>query len=706
MDNTDNNPPPAKHTNPLRTPADFAPPPQTAVLHLIRHYVPLILKYWWVILPFVVGACFWKWNQIKQEPEQYVCHAKLKITGFVAGRTEGDRFQFQEIHMGFLRNQVIAMQSPTVIEGAHNYLKATQQDYQRSPVSLTAQNIENSTYFQLSAEGSDPKYTQAFLNACIDQFLKMKDDEKDDSFSKKISNVNAQIAVKERELTDLENQLKIFEAENNIAFIEEQASAAGRRLVRLNEELADLKKTYDLMQRFENEGVNIDPSDLLNTRDGITRTSQLRQSPHYVRTAQQLRILEADKARLLKNLTTKHPKIRAIDNQIEQYQIMLDTYASQANVDILRQRRSIEIQIENLQQEIAEWHLKSVDLSKRLNTYKTLNSQIERAKMAYERAMDDAKSLELVRDFDQETITVDQYATRPVIKSKEEVKRIAKSGALGFVAGLGIVLLIIKWNEKIYQPSDLPNEFPLQVAGHIPRVHTKGRVELLQENDQRFAFIESFRSLRSYLIMQLNHLQQEGNTSKIIAVTSAVPSEGKSTVSTNLAISMSLAQNRTLLVDSDMRKGTLHDSFKVPSEPGFVQILRGEEPWWETIVQTPYPNLHFLPRGNIAMTSSELLLSNKCHEFFEEIIYHYDYIVLDTPPVLATDDMANLIQKVDGAILVARTGLSTQKGVRSAMQMLTSRNANMMGYVLNSCEGSSSGYYYKYKYYGNYGSIE
>ena len=101
------------------------------------------------------------------------------------------------------------------------------------------------------------------------------------------------------------------------------------------------------------------------------------------------------------------------------------------------------------------------------------------------------------------------------------------------------------------------------------------------------------------------------------------------------------------------------------------------------------------------MTSSELILGSSCKQFFDIISNHYRYIVVDTPPILATDDMANLIPYVDKILLVARLSLSQKKSVEQALNMLEARNGNIMGYVLNSCESSTTNYY-NYRYYGKY----
>ena len=164
---------------------------------------------------------------------------------------------------------------------------------------------------------------------------------------------------------------------------------------------------------------------------------------------------------------------------------------------------------------------------------------------------------------------------------------------------------------------------------------------------------------------------------------------------------MASTGSRVLLVDADARKGALHERFEVPATPGLTEVL-GEGVSWEGIVQpTKYANLWLMPQGKFASHVSELFVSEVTKRFLEEASAKYDYVILDTVPVMAADDVTSLAPHVDGVLFVIRAEFTSARVARAALYSLDQRQVRVLGLVFNSARPSFEDYYY-YRYRGYY----
>lgn len=198
-------------------------------------------------------------------------------------------------------------------------------------------------------------------------------------------------------------------------------------------------------------------------------------------------------------------------------------------------------------------------------------------------------------------------------------------------------------------------------------------------------------------------MAETGERPKTILVTSSVPNDGKSLTASNLAITMASAGSRVLLVDADLRKGFLHRRFDLPAEPGLSEVL-SKGSGWEAVAQaTRFSNLFVLPAGGRTAQPSELFISEATRTFLREAAAKYDYVILDTVPVMAANDVMSLAPQVDGVLFVIRAVFTSGRVARAALEALYQRQARVLGLVFNGVRPSSIYYYYRYKdYYRTY----
>ncbi|SHE82216.1 CpsD/CapB family tyrosine-protein kinase [Caloramator proteoclasticus] len=221
------------------------------------------------------------------------------------------------------------------------------------------------------------------------------------------------------------------------------------------------------------------------------------------------------------------------------------------------------------------------------------------------------------------------------------------------------------------------------------------------EKNPKSPISESYRTLRTNI--QFSSFDKDIKT---IVVTSSAPGEGKSTTIGNLALVMAQSGKRVLLIDADLRKPTVHKKFKLSNQTGLTNILIEDKNPFE-VIQKYSDNLYILTSGILPPNPAEVVASNKLRNFINEMKNHFDYILLDSPPVIAVTDAQILSSFLDGVILVVSSGEAEKELVKKAKDLLDKVNANIIGVVLNKLElKSRKGYGYYYYYYGEEGSAK
>lgn len=168
----------------------------------------------------------------------------------------------------------------------------------------------------------------------------------------------------------------------------------------------------------------------------------------------------------------------------------------------------------------------------------------------------------------------------------------------------------------------------------------------------------------------------------------------------NLAITLALGGARVLLVDADLRKGLLHRRFGLETTAGFTEVITGNADWEKVVLQTSMANLTLLPRGGTCRNPGELFLKTSTHGLIKQLAENYDYVIIDTAPVMAADDVTSLAPHVEGVLFVIRANYTSGRVARAALELLYQREVEVLGLVFNGVQTDSGDYYYyRYKDY-------
>ncbi|MFE1242840.1 CpsD/CapB family tyrosine-protein kinase [Fictibacillus sp. NPDC058756] len=214
---------------------------------------------------------------------------------------------------------------------------------------------------------------------------------------------------------------------------------------------------------------------------------------------------------------------------------------------------------------------------------------------------------------------------------------------------------------------------------------------LVADLNSKSPVFESYRTLRTNI--QFASVDQE---IKKIVITSPKPGEGKSTTVANLAIAFAQQGKKVLLIDADLRKPTVANTFSLPNTSGLTNVLSRQSNLEQVVQQSAVENLYILTSGPLPPNPSELLGSNSMKELVSKAENEFDIILFDSPPVLAVTDAQVLTNLSDGTILVVRSGSTDQDAAKKAKDLLQVGNSRLLGVVLNSKKQKQDQYYYYY----------
>ncbi|MGE8017825.1 CpsD/CapB family tyrosine-protein kinase [Peribacillus frigoritolerans] len=217
----------------------------------------------------------------------------------------------------------------------------------------------------------------------------------------------------------------------------------------------------------------------------------------------------------------------------------------------------------------------------------------------------------------------------------------------------------------------------------------KKPVNIIAHNNPKSPITEQYRLIRTNI--QFSSIDQEMKT---IVVTSSEPNDGKSTTAANLAVVLAQEGKQVVLVDADLRKPAVHYAFNLSNIQGLTSVLTKQTNLGKAIAKTDVPNLDILTSGPIPPNPTELLNSKAIEIAIAELKGTYDYIIVDTPPVLVVADSQVVANRCDGVILVVASGKTNKQSAVKAKELITKANTTLLGVVLNGIDMDNSNYYY------------
>ena len=656
-----------------------------------------VRRFWWLpAITVVAGFSTAAWLN-SREPTRYMSTAKMVVAGKM---NLGTGAAYQENSEDFLGTQAAIIQGELVAKRAQKILAEQGLTHPKSAVDVSATFVPRTAIFELSATGTDPDYTQAILQATMQAFFEVRQDIRRQRSESASAAVSREVARVQKELDGATQELNDFQRQFSTMSPLDDITATSGYLNTLRQKIADLR----LERSGSSTSSGTDPSTAAAAipidSDSVSGAGQNDAGQDRVAaTQEELSLLEAERQRMLKNLKPAHPKIRQLDSKIAEDKNRLTVLRNQQKdhrndqiASIGRERTALEKEIEQKQAHLDE-------LNKNLSRYQNLKSRVDSSRNTYNQLVSQLQSIDVGQRLEQEPIAILENAGKAMRVAGARLTNLLKFGLLGLGFGLGGLLLCSRLAPRFMTIEAVTRVLNLPVVGKILRDRwiSKQRT-VLDCTRKHIGIAESFRHLRSSILRR----PQESLAIQCLAVTSAVPREGKSLVAANLAIALAATNARTLLIDGDMRRGKLHQLFGVASGPGLSDLLTRQKSLPGTVQETRMPHLYLMSCGQRIENIAEHLLSFGLSDLRRELKSQFDYILIDTPPVLAADDSVALAAYADTTLFVVRLGLSRPRDAVTAMAELELRRIRVSGVVVNSVPKRFIGH----RFYGYHNLLE
>ena len=415
-----------------------------------------------------------------------------------------------------------------------------------------------------------------------------------------------------------------------------------------------------------------------------------------------------------------HPSVRQIDKQID---MVREHYGKQPTADA-NNSDFLQVYVESLKEELlmAQEKMSKYDrlfaqeqgAAKELATFQiqdeTFQSEIHRMHQMFDVVLKRLDEINLIKDYggiDAQVICPPEvgYQVRPQL-----LKVMLAAAFLGLLSGIGMVYLRDMLDQRFRGPDEVSKQLGLPIMGHIPLIPEASSEEVAANGDASQPVpnhglctyydplggpAEAYRAVRTSL-----YYSAEVAGQRVIQITSPGPGDGKTTLAANLAVAMAGSGKRVLLVDADFRRPRVDAYFGIQEGVGLSSIVAGDAEFPDAIYKTAIQNLWVVPCGKRPNNPADLLASRRFKEFIDYQRELYDFVILDTPPVLAVTDPGVVAPRVDAVLLVIRLSKDSRKTATQAAETLKGLGARIVGVVINGI-GSGKLYGGKYKYWGS-----
>jgi capsular exopolysaccharide synthesis family protein len=580
---------------------------------------------------------------------------------------------------------------------------------------LDVEGIRDSRLAEVRYTDADPERARKVLARICDSYVEGNLDQVLESTNSAVDWLRGQLVSLKIDLEKSELKLHEYKKDKNVlsVSIDDQSNMLRAEMTRLNEALTDLRARREHAQARRAELMKVqasDPADLPAAElMGSDLLQQLRSS--YVLASQDLEAARAS------GKGDEHPDVKALKAKVDESRVAI--LAEVKNI-----QRVVDSDWDGLNKEVVgmtrlleEAKQRALDLNLLEIEYKRLVRDKDTNERLFGIVTERTKESDLTRMLRVNNIRVVERPAKPTAPVSPVVPLNLGMGlATGLLLGVSLALGREQLDRSIKTPDDLERAHGLLFLGLLPSMDSpppgkKGAIvpktpdtppELIVHYQPTSGTAEAARALRTNILyMSPDHPFQT------LLVTSAGPSEGKTTVASCIAVAMAHAGHRVALLDCDMRRPRVHKVFGLPNDLGVTTALLDLESVGEIIHDTVVPNMKVICTGPIPPNPSELLHSDAFARLLAELKTRFDRIIIDSPPIVPVTDAAILATQVDGTILIVRAFKTSRDLVRRAKRTLNDVGARIVGSVLNAVELDRPEYgYYRYQYYkyeGGYG---
>src|SRR5579884_1164360 len=606
--------------------------------------------------------------------------------------------------------QIAVLQSRSLLNDAYQAA-----GLQPDAVHLDVKQVNTTDVIELAVESTNPDYAKRFATVLPNVYLKYVTGNRQEEVTKALAFASARLDAENTKLLRAELALARFKKRRHVSNLDAErnerisrASEAEAEMRRAEATVADHQAQLDALLAARRA-----LPEFLETPTTSSNTQQIDQQK------QKIADLQAERAAKTILFKPNNPEIQKLDAQITEQQARLNqmpamvttvTRAPNPAVATLdNQITQAQAALTGAQAVLVEARARAAHMTTDLDKY----SDIERQQAELQRAVDQGQNMVSMLSKSVEDLNLRQQATHPPVLTitpaeppekiyPRPLKNFLFATLIGLILGLGLAFLQDYLEDSINTPTDARRILEAPALGYVPQVEKQEGCLLINPQSSA-SLLESYRMLRSNV-----RFAAVNAPIRSILVTSTSPGEGKSVTASNLAIAMALDGRRVILIDTDLRRPTIHQKFNLPAQPGLTNVLVDHVSLEEALYETPIPGLRVLTSGPLPPNPAELLSSTPMSQLHATLKEMADIIILDSPPCLAAADAPVLSAMTDGVLYVMQLGLAKRSAVRHSIELLEQAHARLLGTVFSKIQtnGKQNGYYYSYYNYYQHGKSE
>jgi capsular exopolysaccharide synthesis family protein len=416
---------------------------------------------------------------------------------------------------------------------------------------------------------------------------------------------------------------------------------------------------------------------------------------------------ESEYAKLSTVYRSDHPKMIRLKEEMAGFRKRIDA-ETRTHLGSLQKEYTVALKKESFFKSALDEHKRgALNLHDKMVQHQILKRDAETNKQLYDGILQRLKETNISADLAKSIVQVLDRADVPGVPFKPDRKKsLLNALMIGLLGGIGLALVVNYLDNTIKTPDEVEKTLLLPSLGIVPRFQKQPNsddksVVMSTTNDKPSPAVEAYRSIGTYI-----QFSSPGHPPKVILITSARHSEGKSTTCVNLGASLANSYGKGIVIDGDLRKPNLHHMFEVSNSGGLTAYLTGHLELDKDLIQeSGIPGLDLITAGIIPPNPSELLSSSRMKDLISALRPLYSFIIIDGPPVLGLSDSLVLSTVTDGVIMVVKAAETPRDSVAQAKKLIRGVNGRILGVILNAIRETDLrygqySYYYSYYYYG------
>lgn len=587
----------------------------------------------------------------------------------------------------------LKLESDVRYRNSKDVIKSVSEDITVAPIRATR-------LIEVKANHTDPQKAALVVNTLVSTFIKSNTDDQSSKSMEAYKLLTEEAKSMKTKVDRDEEAVHRFKESNQVVSFDDTENVV---LLALKQRQLDLERAVSesiSKTQLANELDNLIKGGL--SADGA-QMAVLQQHGGRLTGIQELKKSLTEKESQLANMTQRyraeHPTIVRLKDEVGSLRRAFER-ESRGLVEAVRAEARIAQSVEvAFRKALGDQEQKLLTMNKLKILHDSLNRELQQSKLLYEKITSRLKEIEVTANFKDKNITAVDMADTPLKPIKPSVLLTLLLGALGGLAvAIGLAFFVDYINDTIKTQDDIEAHLQVPFLGYVPSIRRESVMErdLEAHTNPTSISSEGFRTLRAAIA-----LAQTPENLRTVVVTSTIPSEGKSLVASNYAIVSAQSGLRTLLVDADLRRPSVHKPFGIESTVGLSAYLLEQVTDISEIIHTSkVPNLDVVCCGSIPMIPSELIGSKRMEKFLLEMRDRYDRVVFDCPPVGAVSDALVLGTLADGVVFVVKFNKIHRDHAVKSVQRIQSAGINIFGVVINDIDYKNSQYYYS-EYYSN-----